>query len=161
MFRDLLKIKKLREQGAAAAVTRARQAVEAAQAAVVEAEEAVEAHEAFRVKKEAQLFAEIKGTAVTVDEIDAMKFKVGLLRETTEELKKAVEARRQEVAAAEAAVQEAEAAHLEAQKSLQKFEEFVAIQEEEERKLAVEAEEAEVEEISEAIFAGRAKGAGA
>ena len=159
MFEELLKVKKVREQSAANAVTKARNALREAQQAVVDAEQAVEDHEAFRVVEEARLFDEIRGVAVKLDEIDEMKFKVGLLRDKTEELCKSVEDKKKAAADAQTRLEEAEAAKLEAEKALRKFEEFVEIQREAERVAAVEAEEAEVEEVSEAVFAGRMKGA--
>ncbi len=154
-FEQLLSIKAIREQGAANAVRRAKAAVEEAEEAVVIAEKEVEEYRAYRLQEEPRLFEEIRGKGVKLDEIDDMKYKVSLLRTKEEELQKVVEDKRQKVADAEANLQQAENEHVLAQKAHEKFEQFVQIQREEAQKLAAELEEAEVEEITEAIFAGR------
>ncbi len=160
MFDELLDIKKLREQSAAGVVKRAQEAVEAAEEEVRSAEKSVLDHEAFRVTEEQRLFEEIQGEAVRLDDIDEMKFKIGLLRAKTGELEKAVEEKNKLVAKAREAVKVAMEAEHQAQKAVRKFEEFVDIQHQEEQRLAVAAEEAEIEEVTEAIFAGRMKGSG-
>ncbi len=160
MFDELLDIKKLREQSAASAVKRAKEAVLAAEGEVKLAQKSVHDHEEFRVTEELRLFEEIHGEEVKLDDIDEMKFKIGLLRTKTGELEKTVEEKTRLVAKAREAVQAAMEAEHHAKKAVQKFEEFVDIQHKEEEKLAVAAEEAEIEEITEAIFAGRRKGSG-
>ena len=158
MFKELLGIKKIREEGASHAVGRARAAVQEAERAVVAAEQAITDHAAFMVSEKVRLFDEIRGQAVKVDDIDTMKFKIGLLKEEAEKLAASVEEKKKAVATARAAEEAAETAHREAQRATQKFEEFVEIQREEERKSAAAAGDAEIEEAAEAIFAGRMKG---
>ena len=155
MFEELLDIKKIREQGASIAVGQAKTAVKEAEQAVIDAEQAVADHAAFKASEEVRLFEEIRGQEVKLDDIDAMKFKIGLLKEKAEKLAAAVEDRKKAVETAQAAVETAEAAHKEAQRALQKFEEFVEIQREADKKAAAAKEEAEVEEVSETIFAAR------
>lgn len=154
-FEELLWIKKIREQAAANAVTRAKDAVEEAQLAVTEAENEVREYSAFRAVEELRLFEEIRGRGVKLDDIDEMKYKVSLLRVKEEELRKVVEDKKQAMADAEANLQQAEEDHIVAQKSHEKFEQFVEVKREEALKEATEREEAEVEEITEVIFAGR------
>ncbi|MEM9045802.1 MAG: YscO family type III secretion system apparatus protein [Pseudomonadota bacterium] len=159
MFEELLEIKGLREKTAAAEVGKAQDFVVACQQAVKDAEQAVVDYRAFRLKEEVRLFDEIKGHSVKVEAIDEMKFKITKLREKEAELEAVIDEKKKAVTDAEAAVVKAEEAHVEAQRAVEKFEEFVEIQREERLKEAAEAEEAEVEEISEAIFSGRMRSA--
>ena len=159
MFEELLEIKGLREKTAAAEVTKAQEYVAECEQAVVDAQQAVVDYETFRLKEEVRLFEEIKGHGVKVEAIDEMKFNISKLRERQAELEAEIEEKKKAVQAAEQAVLKAEENHKEAQRAVEKFEEFVDIQRKERLKEAAEAEEAEVEEISEAIFSGRMRSA--
>jgi len=159
MFADLLRIKKYREDAAARAVQVAEQESKAREQAVRDAEAEVIRHHDFRIAEEERLFAEIKGSAVSLKKLDAMKAMVALLRDDELRLQEAVETARKAVPPARAAVGAAEAAYREAVKATRKFEQFVEIQREAERREAGRREEAELEETAEAGFAA-AKGTG-
>jgi len=153
MFADLLRIKKFREETASRGVKIAEQEVAARQQAVRDAEEAVVKHRAFREQEEDRLFAEIKGTEVSMKKIDVMKAKVGLLRDDELRLVEAIEIAKKAVPPARDALEKAVAVHRDAVKATQKFEQFVEIQQEAAKKEAGRREEAELEETSEAAFA--------
>lgn len=155
MFAELLEIKRLRENKEEAAMRAARAALDAAHAAVEAAKNAVEDYHTWRLAEEARLFAKVKGAAVRLKAIEEMNETIGTMRTKELALTEEISAREQEVPEAERALKEAEARHHDAKKATQKFEEFVAMQREEEARAAVEREDAELEEITEAIFAGR------
>jgi len=157
MFADLLRIKKFREDSAARAVKVAEQELAMRRQAVRDAEEAVEKHREFRVAEENRLFNEIRGVEVSIKKIDTMKAAVAELRDDERRLEQSIEEARKAVPAAEQAVVQAESAHREAVKATQKFEQFVVIQQEAEKKEAGRREEAELEETSEAAFAAASR----
>ena len=157
VFDDLLSIKAFREQSAGNAVTRAKAIVAEREKAVRNAEQAVLKYREFRVAEEARLFQEIRGAKVKLGELEDMKQSVALMRDRELKLDEAIEEAKKAVEPAKQEQRKAEEAHREAQKALQKFEEFVQVQKEEEQTRAAAQEEAEVEEVSEAIFASRAR----
>lgn len=157
-FKRLLDIKKLRERSAESAAREARRALAAREREKVEAEEAVVAFREERLRKEKAMFDKLRGKPVRVDAIEDMKQRVALLRDEERALEQAVETAQKAIVAAREAVTAADRAQAEAARAVSKFEEFVAIQDEEERKALVAKEDAEVEEISEAIFAIKSKG---
>ena len=158
MFANLLRIKRFREESAARAVKVAQHEVTVREQAVRDAEEAVVKHREFREPEEDRLFAEIKGTEVSMKKLDVMKAKVAVLRDDELRLVEAIETVKKAVPPARDALAKAEAAHRDAVKATQKFEQFVEIQREAAAKEAGRREEAELEETSEAAFAAAQRG---
>ncbi|MEM9761329.1 MAG: YscO family type III secretion system apparatus protein [Pseudomonadota bacterium] len=158
MLSRLLRIKRLREERAVRETQEAVRAVAAAERAVAEAEEALSTHQAFRKTEEPRLFGEVKGTPVALSRLDRLKEDIAALKALELELEDAVATARRKVAEAEAALQAAEAAQREAERAVAKFEEFVAVEDRRERDDAVAREDAEIEEVSEAVFATRSRG---
>ncbi|MEM7528876.1 MAG: YscO family type III secretion system apparatus protein [Pseudomonadota bacterium] len=155
MFADLLRIKKFREDAAEQAVKQAESVLAEKRQAVEDAKKAVTDHETFRIAEEARMFDEIKGREVKRERLDLMNEMIAILRSEELKLREEVIAVEKKVPPAEKKVQEAEAKHHEAVLATRKFEEFVAEQRAAEAKAAVAAEEAEIEEVSEAGFAAR------
>lgn len=158
MFAQLLEIKRLRERSAAAAARAAREALAAREREKAEAEQAVVAFREARIERERRMFEDIRGREVKIEAIEHMKQRVALLREEERQLEKAVEDAGKAIETARKACAEAEAAQAEAARAVAKFEEFVAAEDEEVRLALVAREDAEIEEVSEAIFAIRNKG---
>jgi len=158
MFADLLRIKRFREDAAARAMKVAQLEVAAREQAVRDAEEAVVKHRAFREREEDRLFAEIKGTEVSMKMLDVMKAKVAQLRDDELRLREDVATARKAVPPAREALAQTESAHRDAVKATQKFVQFVEIQRAAEQKEAGRREEAELEETAEAGFAAAQRG---
>ena len=153
-----MQIKRVRELGAANAVAEARDAVAQARDAVTEAETKAQDFGAFRTREEKRLFEDIRGQGVKVEDIDEMKFKVEELRAREQALLQEISDKQEALAQAQSAQETAQEAHREAQKALQKFQDFVDAQRAEAQKEIAAHEEAEVEEVTEAIFAVRMQG---
>ena len=154
MLADVLQVKRLREQDAAAVVQTAREKLEAARAALREAEAALVRQHEFRLAEEQRQFDEIKGEAVPVARIDEMKLAISIMRETEMEMERDVETAREAVPPFEEALRAAEVAHREAMAVVLKFEELVAEEVEEADRAAAYREEAEAEEVTEVLFGG-------
>ena len=152
MLADVLQVKRLREQDAAAAVKVARAKLEAARAALREAEATLVRQREFRLAEEQRQFDEIKGEAVPVARIDEMKLAISIMRETEMEMERDVETAREAVPPFEEALRAAEKAHREAMAVVLKFEELVAEEVEEADRAAAYREEAEAEEVTEVLF---------
>ncbi|MEM1385683.1 MAG: YscO family type III secretion system apparatus protein [Pseudomonadota bacterium] len=155
MFAQLLGVKKLKQQSAAAAVSRAKSELLARREAVTAAEKEAEAYHAYRLTEEVNLFERIKGTTVKLEKIDEMKGAIAALREREETYRQEVEKAERAAAEAAKALKAAEAQSHQADKAVQKYEQLVENERVEAAKAAVVAEDAEIEEISEAIFAVR------
>lgn len=160
MYRELLRVKRLREDTAKADLRGAEAMLSAARAAAEKADEMVEQFHAERLIRERKLFEDIKGVAVQVREIDDMKAKIERLRAEEEELRRRAAKAHEQVADAENDVSSARAALKRAEQTTQKFEEFVEIEKERVAVAQAEREEAETEEVSEAIFAAQSKARG-
>jgi len=116
-------------------------------------------HRDYRLAEEARLFEEIRGKAVKLEKLEGMKQSVALMRERELRLEGAVEDAKKAVVTAEEELQKAVEAHQEARRAVEKFEEFVDIQKAAEHKAAARKEEAETEEITDAAYATRTRGA--
>ena len=158
MFDDLLRIREFRETSAANEVARVRRVVADKQQAVRDAEAAVQDYRDYRLAEESRLFAAIRGARVKLRKLEDMKQSIALMRDHELKLEEAVEQAKKALEEAEEELQRAVDAYHEAQKSLRKFEEFVAAQKDMEHKAAERKEEAEVEEVSEATYAARMRG---
>ncbi|MEM8820628.1 MAG: YscO family type III secretion system apparatus protein [Pseudomonadota bacterium] len=160
MYRELLRVKRLREDTAKAELRDSEAMLRAARSAAERADEMVESFHAERLLKEKRLFDEIKGVAVLVRDIDDMKAKIERLRAEEEELRKRASKAHEQVTEAENDVATARTAVKRAEQITQKFEEFVDIEKERVAIAQAEREEAETEEVSEAIFAAQSRAQG-
>jgi hypothetical protein len=145
-LQDLLRLRKLREDDASNAVTRARKAVRDAEDALEAQKKALEDYRIYRVKEEDRLYEQIILKQIHLTDLDDVKQAIGWLRERElMEIKK--------VADAESVVQKANEAVVDAQKvyqqavrDTQKIEEHKALamaewQKEQERNADLELEE--------------------
>lgn len=152
VFKRLLDIKVLRERSAATAVAIAEQSLEEAVEGVRAAKEELEDFEDYRKEEEERLFNTIKGMPVAVDAIDMMKFQVGLLRQETTELEKLLNEAETVEKNAQTELRRAETAHQETQRAVEKFQMLEERQAALDASRAADAEEAEIEETSEASY---------
>lgn len=156
MLEELLRIKRIRERDAEAAVRSAERKLAEARDAVRAAEKAVSDHHEFRLKEEIRLFEEIRGASIHVRDFDDMKHAVAMLRQKEADLEESVAEKTKAVAPAEQALRAAQDAYREAKKATMKFEELVSLQRAEAEKAATFREEAETEEVVEAVVGAAA-----
>lgn len=152
MLEELLKIKRIRERDAETAVHLAERKLAEAHEAVRAAKQAVSDHHEFRLKEEVRLFEEIRGEPVHVRDFDEMKQSVAMLRKTEADLEETVAEKTKAIAPAEEALQSAQEAYREAKVATMKFEELVDLERSEAERAALFREDAETEEVVEAVF---------
>ncbi|MCP5306243.1 MAG: YscO family type III secretion system apparatus protein [Chromatiaceae bacterium] len=146
MYEDLLRIKDFREQGASTEVTRRHRTLDERTADAERVRQERETFHVRRLAREKQLFDDLRGRAVGLRELEEMNQRVSAMREHEAEMEtRVVEANRQ-VEQARADLQDARAKHSESVRELEKFREFIKIQNEAERREQARREENEVEE---------------
>ena len=156
MLEELLKIKRIRERDAEAAVRLAERKLAEAREAVRAAKKAVSEHHDFRLKEEIRLFEEIRGEEVHVRDFDDMKQAVATLRKTEADLEETVAEKTKAIAPAEQALNAAQNAYREAKAATMKFEELVDLERAEAKKAQIFREDAETEEVVEAVIGAAA-----
>ena len=147
MLEEILKIKKLREDDATAALAEARRNLEECVRVRDEAQAAADAFRARRPQLEDALFDEIKNQLVAMKGLDEVRDQVSALRAREFKLYEEVERRDQEVSRAEQRVSDAERQRLLAHRDVQKYEELQARQAALEAAEAERIQEAEVEDL--------------
>lgn len=160
LYAELLRVKRLREQSAETALRAAEAERDACRKAAQQAHEAADDYHGFRLSEETRLFEEIRMAEVHVRDIDDMKRKRERMREREDEMRAEAKTADDEADKAAKAAEAALGAHVEAQRAVVKFEEFVAEAERAEADEAARREDAAAEEITEAVFGGR-RGTGA
>lgn len=155
MFTELLKIKEMRADKAKRATQDAVELLEGMRIAANIARNTLSKHQIEMRAREEILFERMKGKPVSRRQLDHLKFVVAEDKSRELELREAQNAALAEIPPAEAALEAAKEKQREAERVVAKFEEFVAIEKEDARKAAVFVEDAEIEEVSEAIFANR------
>ena len=156
MLEELLKIKRIRERDAEAAVRSAERTLAEAHEAVRVAKKAASDHHEFRLKEEIRLFEEIRGASIHVRDFDDMKHAVAMLRQKEADLEEIIVKKTEAVAPAEQALRAAQEAYREAKKATMKFEELVNLERAEAEKAAIIREDAETEEVVEAVVGAAA-----
>ena len=156
MLEELLKIKRIREADAETAVRSAERKLAEAHEAVWAAKRAASDHHEFRLKEEVRLFEEIRGESVHVRDFDDMKHAVSVLRQKEADLEETIVEKTKAIAPAADAVEAAKEAYREAKVATMKFEELVNLERAEAAKAAIIREDAETEEVVEAVLGAAA-----
>ena len=151
MLEELLRIKRIRERDAEAAVHLAERKLAEAHEAVRAAEKAASDHHEFRLKEEIRLFEEIRGASIHVRDFDDMKHAIAILRQKEADLEETIAEKTKAIAPAEEALQAAKETYREAKVGTMKFEELVNLERAEAEKAAIFREDAETEEVVEAV----------
>lgn len=146
MLKQLLRIKVLREQGAALAVRRQRQRLELAVAEKTRREREQTDFRVWRPREEARLFAELVERLVPMTEIETYRETLRELMTREVALAHAVLTAEQDCTKARTVLTQAEQTHRAALKEVEKFEELnreaqVLIRREQERNEELELEE--------------------
>ncbi|MEE4377501.1 MAG: YscO family type III secretion system apparatus protein [Candidatus Competibacteraceae bacterium] len=148
MFDELLRIKAFREQSAALAVTRQKRLVEECAQAVQQARGDVVKFREYRVQQEQQHFDDIKGRPVPLRAIEDMKLHAAALKEKESALEAQILVEEKRLKETKQVLEQARQRHAEAVRAHEKFNEFMTIQREAERREQVLREEAELEEVA-------------
>jgi type III secretion protein O len=148
VYDDLLRIKAFREQSAANAVTRQKRVVEECVQAVQQARDEVVRFRDYRAQQEQRLFEEIKGRPVPLRAIEDMKLRAAALKEKETGLETQILAEEKCLKEARQALEQARQQYAEAVRSHEKFNEFMMIQGEAERREQAIREENELEEAA-------------
>ena len=148
MLHDLLKIKKIREDKAREEVKKCRYRVEVAAKELQQKEQNLEDHIAWRKAEESRLYDEIMDTKVKERELDLLKQRVVLMREKDVVLQEKIQEASKKLESEKEALTQAEKALVTAVQTVEKFEEFTKVLDEEAAREAARAEELELEEFS-------------
>lgn len=144
----IVDVKQRREDTAQDAVRRCRALLEEAARRLERAREELERYAQWRPAEEARLWDGIMGQLIKIDDIDALKAEIGLLRGKEHLLGERVGEAERARSQASKAVQDAQAAYDAAVKARQKFEELAEILDNEWRQELDRREEAELEELA-------------
>jgi type III secretion protein O len=145
---QIVDVKQRREDTAQDAVRRCRVLLEEAARRLDRAREELERYSHWRPGEEARLWDGIMGQLIRIDDIDALKAEIGLLRGKEHLLGERVDEAERVRAAAHKAVLDAQAAHDAAVKARQKFEELAEVLDAEWRQEMERREELELEELA-------------
>jgi len=148
MLRDLLRIKKIREDRARSEVTRARFRVDAAVVEVEKRKVELTEYINWRVAEEKTLYDDVMGSHVHQHDLDFLKLRIASIREHDGVLEEAIQTAEEKVKEAEDALKEARLNYDTALKAVKKFEEFVSVEDEKEAKIKEKLEELELEEFN-------------
>lgn len=154
MFDSLLRIKAFREDAAAGAVTRQKRLVEERTRKLADAREEATKFHAFRIRKEQQLFEEIRGLTVALRTIEDMKRKVAGLREQESLKEQEVKDAEKALEEAKNALEQARADYQAAVREHEKFKQLTGILREEELRAEARREENELEEVVGSLHRG-------
>ena len=158
MLVELLEVKKIRERDADRVKREAERALQAALDAVRAAQQAVVDFHEFRIEEEPRLFNKIRGEKVKVKAFDDYKHQVAALRDKEMGMIEEAEALEAKVPPKREALDAATSAHAAAMAAVAKFEELVEIEKQEIAAAAMAREDAEAEEVVEAVFGNPAHG---
>ena len=148
MLHDLLKIKRIRENTAREAVKLAKYKVEQGVKEVQAKKKKLADYIEWRQKEENNLYEEIMESFIKERELDLLKQKVVLMREKDSVLEDEITAAEKRLEENKKALSEAKAVLKKAMQTVQKFEEFTRIIDEEAAKEAERIEELEMEEFT-------------
>jgi type III secretion protein O len=145
---QIVDVKQRREDRAQEAVRASRVTLEDAARRLGRAKEELERYARWRPGEEARLWDGLMGRLVKLDDIDALKAEIGLLRGKEHLLTERVDEAERGRQAAHKVLQEAQAAHDAALRARQKFEELADILDTEWRQELERREELELEELA-------------
>ncbi|MCY4330067.1 MAG: YscO family type III secretion system apparatus protein [Endozoicomonadaceae bacterium] len=148
MLHDLLRIKKIREKSAHEAVKRCRYKVEQAVIDLQKKEKALEDYLQWRKAEEKRLYDEIMNTQVKERELDLLKRRVVIMREKDSVLEDDINKAKEHLTQCKKELEEAEQLYRKAMQTVEKFETFIEVLDEEAAQEAARAEEAELEEFT-------------
>lgn len=150
MYDELFKIKVHREQTAAQALRRQQYLVEQQTQVVQQARDETARFHENRVRREQQLFAEIKGQRVALRAIETMNQHVAVLREREALLEARIVEEEKRLQDEQNVLEDARRQHIAAVRAREKFDQFVEAQRVVEHRERMMREEAELEEIASA-----------
>lgn len=148
MLHDLLRIKKIREKSAHEEVKRCQYKVEQAVIDVQKKEKALEDYLVWRKAEEKRLYDEIMETQVKERELDLLKQRIILMRAKDSELQEAIQTANSHLTECKEQLEQAKQKHRNAMQTVEKFEEFTKVIDEEAAKEAARIEELEMEEFT-------------
>lgn len=143
----LLGVRKFREDGAANEVTRCRRAVEEARELVEQRKRELQEYTEWRVKREAELYAEIMDQAIHVGELDDLKLKIQMLRDKELTLEDRIKEAERGVEAAQENLEKSIAQHRIAVRDREKIDEHKELWNQDQAKAAEAAAELEMEDF--------------
>ncbi|WP_299732809.1 YscO family type III secretion system apparatus protein [uncultured Endozoicomonas sp.] len=152
MLKELLKVKKIREESAEREVRRCEDTLEQRKKEVADRKRELAEYIDWRCKEEQQLYDNIMNTSVVQNDLDKLKQKVAIMREKDVAMEEAISEAEKQVVSAEEALESAKEKHVQAKLAVEKFEEFCKVQDEEAAKEALRLEDLEMEE-----FTGKSK----
>ena len=152
MLKNLLKVKKIREDTAEREVLRCENHVQQCQKELEDRKRELAEHIDWRCKEEQRLYDNIMNTPVLQRDIDKIKQKVAVMREKDIALQEAVTRAEQKLATAKEALETARENYNQAKMAVAKFEEFCRVQDEEANREMLRQEDLEMEE-----FTGKSK----
>ncbi|WP_067520318.1 type III secretion system stalk subunit SctO [Endozoicomonas ascidiicola] len=152
MLKELLKVKKIREESAEREVHRCEDILEQRKKDVADRKRELTEYIDWRCKEEQQLYDNIMNTSVVQNDLDKLKQKVAIMREKDVAMEEAISEAEKQVVSAEEALESAKEKHVQAKLAVEKFEEFCKVQDEEAAKEALRLEDLEMEE-----FTGKSK----
>lgn len=148
MLEDILRIKVLRENTAAAEVKRAQYRLDQAVQAVEDRRREKQEYQQWRIREEERLFGELLNRPVAVQEIDDYKLEVANLRGRDNVYEDAIHKAQKEVSDAQEGVVKAVKVHRQAIAAREKFAEQVAEWRKEVQRLRDYQEDLEMEEFT-------------
>ena len=148
MLHDLLRIKKIREKSAHEEVKRLQYKVEQAVITLQKKEKALEDHISWRKKEEQRLYDEVMETQVKERELDHIKQRVVQMRGKDSELQEDIQNAKNHLDECKEHLEQAKQVHRDAMQTVEKFEEFTKVLDEEAAKEAARIEELELEEFT-------------
>ncbi len=148
MLNDLLKIKRLREEDAIAALAKAQAFLERQIVTRDKKCREEDEYKVWRLSEEDRLYDEIYGKNVALKTLEELREQIGLLRQKELQLHEAYLQAEKDVAAAQSALEEAQRRRLETYKEMTKYEEYNQIIVDEEKRETERKEEIELEDFA-------------
>ena len=152
MLKELLRVKKIREESAEREVLRCEDVLRQRKKDVEDRKRELAEYIDWRCKEEQRLYDNIMNTSVLQNDLDKLKQKVAIMREKDVKLEEAISEAEKQVVVAEEALEAAKEHHLQTKIAVEKFTEFCKVQDEEAEKEALRLEDLEMEE-----FTGKSK----
>lgn len=143
----LLRIRKLREQAAAAEMAAGRRRLEEAGRILQQRRDELAAYGPWRIRREEDLFAAIKNRLVSVSRIDEMKAEIAALAAEEQRLEELVLVAEKDRDEARMALDQARAAHARTVREEHKIVEHRSIWNAEQRREAERVQDLELEEV--------------
>lgn len=147
ILEDLLRVRKFREDAAAAEMTRCRKLVAEAEELVGQRKKELKEYVQWRLQREEEMYQEVMQKSIHLNDLEDLKTNIQILRDDELKYEERIITAEKQLGEARQRLEQARAAYRQAVKNREKLEEHKALWLEEEQKAAEAQAEKEAEDI--------------